>query len=150
MINYQTDLQNIEPRQLENFFVGWKNPPNSQQLWEILNNSEFKVLAVSNIESELKIVGFVNGLSDKVLTVYINLLEVLPEFQKKGIGTILMSKMLELTKDFYMIDLVCDENLTDFYQKFGMKKQISMSKRNYARQNGENSISETKNINMKL
>lgn len=76
-------------------------------------------------------------MSDQVLTVCVSLLEVLPPFQKMGIGKILMSKMLELTKDFYMIDLVCDENLTGFYQKFGMKKQIAMSKRNYARQNGE-------------
>jgi ribosomal protein S18 acetylase RimI-like enzyme len=137
MINYQTDLQNIQPNDLKGFFVGWKKSPNSAKLWEILNNSQFKVLAISNIENELKVVGFVTALSDQVLTVYISLLEVLPAFQKMGIGKVLMSKMLELTKNFYMIDLVCDENLSDFYTKFAMKKQIAMTKRNYKAQNGK-------------
>ena len=137
MINYQIDLQNIHPNNLKGFSVGWKKSPNSQKLWEILDNSKFKVLATVNLGNELKVVGFITALSDKVLTVYISLLEVLPEFQKMGIGKVLMSKMLELTRDFYMVDLVCDENLSDFYAKFGMKEQIAMTKRNYSTQNGK-------------
>lgn len=140
IISYQTNLQNIDAEYLEGFFVGWPKSPNSQKLWKILDNSQFKIIATINLEDKPKVVGFVAGLSDKVLTVYISLLEVLPPFQKMGIGRILMSKMLELTKDFYMIDLVCDQDLTSFYQKFGMKKQIAMSKRNYNAQNGQNSI----------
>lgn len=168
MITYQANLQNIEPNNLEGFFVGWPKSPNPEQLWQILNNSEFKIVAIeipetensqnqneqeqtkfqkidnilekektkNKIQNKLKVVGFIAALSDEVLTVYISLLEVLPEFQKRGIGKNLVSKMLELTKDFYMIDLVCDENLVDFYDRFGMKKQIAMSKRNYKSQSG--------------
>lgn len=147
MINYQTNLQNIDPSNLKGCFVDWPNSPSPEQLWEILNNSEFKAIAIhssdnsKNLENKSseksQVVGFVAALSDNVLTVYVSLLEVLPQFQGLGIGKNLMSKMFDLTKDFYMIDLVCDENLSDFYAKFGMKKQIAMSKRNYQNQNGK-------------
>lgn len=136
MIIYQTDLKNIEPSDLTGFFVGWPKAPNSSQLWQILKNSEFKVLAISKENSQTKVVGLVSALSDNVLTVYINLLEVLPEFKKLGIGKELMNQMLKLTEDFYMTDLVCDQGLVPFYTKFGLKEQIAMSRRNYNCQGG--------------
>jgi hypothetical protein len=39
--------------------------------------------------------------------------------------------MLEKLKDHYMIDLCCDENLSPFYEKLGMKKVAGMIIRNY-------------------
>lgn len=138
MITYQTHLENIEPKDLEGFFVGWPQAPSSAQLWQILTNSEFKVLAISEENPQIKVVGFITALSDKVLTVFISLLEVLPEFKKLGIGKKLMGEMLKLTEDFYMTDLVCDQSLVPFYTKFGLKEQIAMSRRNYNCQNGKN------------
>jgi len=137
MIDYYTNLENIKPEDVEGFFVGWGNSPDCEKLWQILNNSSFKVLAIEKSENKPKVVGFVAALSDQILTVYVSLLEVLPEFQGLGIGKTLMSKMLELTTDFYMVDLVCDESLVDFYEKFGMKKMVAMSKRNYKAQSGK-------------
>ena len=138
MIFYQTNLCGIKAQDLEGFFVNWPNSPNSEKLLEILENSQFKVLAIKLDESKqekLKVVGFVNALSDRVLSVFITLLEVLPEYQKQNIGRLLMQKMLELTKDFYMLDLVCDPSLV-LYQKLKLKQSVAMSRRNYPKQSG--------------
>jgi predicted N-acetyltransferase YhbS len=54
------------------------------------------------------------------------LLEVLPEYQKQGIGSELIRKMLEILKGMSAIDLMCDENVQPFYERFGMKKLSGM------------------------
>jgi predicted N-acetyltransferase YhbS len=67
-----------------------------------------------------RVVGFVNMLSDGVLTAFIPWLEVLPEYQGQGIGGELMHRILEGTERFYSVDLVCDETLVPYYARFGM------------------------------
>lgn len=83
-----------------------------------------------------KVVGFITAVSDGVMSAYIPLLEVLPEYQSKGIGGALISKMKKELSHLYMIDLICDEELISYYEKHGMKKSIGMSVRNYEHQNG--------------
>lgn len=129
MINYQTDLNNICESKLKGFFVGWTSPLSPKQHLEILKNSEFIVLAVeSNSET---VIGFVNALSDGINFAFIPMLEVLPEHQKKGIGTNLMNTMLDKLKDIVCIDLTCDENMQGFYQRFSMLKSHGMILRKY-------------------
>jgi hypothetical protein len=45
--------------------------------------------------------------------------------------------MLEKLKNYYAIDICCDEDLVPFYKRFGFEKVAGMIKRNYNRQNGE-------------
>ena len=54
------------------------------------------------------VVGFVTAVSDGVLSAYIPLLEVLPEYQDRGIGSELMRRILEQLDDLYMVDVLCD------------------------------------------
>ena len=117
---------------LEGFFAGWKKYPDKNKHLEILKNSDFIVIAMD----DNKVIGFINAVSDKVLSAYIPLLEVLPEYQGRGIGTELVRRMKILLKDFYMIDVVCDEEQQKFYKKFGFKKFSSMVIRNYENQKG--------------
>jgi GNAT superfamily N-acetyltransferase len=70
------------------------------------------------------------------LTAYIPLLEVLPEYKGQGIGTKLIAKIKEDLKDFYMIDICCDEDVIPFYKNLGFKQGYSMSLRNYQMQGG--------------
>lgn len=105
MIKYTTNLDNISSSQLLGFFVGWPNPPKEETLLNVLNKSYRVVLALD----DSKVIGFITAISDGVLSAYIPFLEVLPEYQSKGVGKELLSKVrLELT-DLYMIDLLCDE-----------------------------------------
>jgi len=82
------------------------------------------------------VVGFINALSDRVLTAYIPLLEVIPAYKNQGIGTILVERMLEKLQNYYMIDLLCDKNLQAYYSNKGMIKASGMMKRNYRHQSG--------------
>lgn len=118
---------------LKGFFVsGWITFPSEEKHLEILKNSEYKILAIEND----KVVGFINAISDGILSVYIPLLEVLPEYQNKGIGSELVKQMLKKLERFYMIDIVCDESLQKFYERFGLKKYSAMIMRNYDKQSG--------------
>ncbi len=81
-------------------------------------------------------VGFINAISDGVLSAYIPLLEVLPAYQGQGIGTELARRMLDKLRDLYMIDLLCDADLQPFYARLGMRPYTAMLFRNFDRQNG--------------
>lgn len=91
-IKFLENIDTITSQDLKGFFVGWGNPPSPETHLEILKNSDFKILAI-DAETN-KVVGFINAISDKVLSAYIPLLEVLPKYQKQGIGK-------ELTKEYW-------------------------------------------------
>ena len=99
MIKYQTDTENITPEMLTGFFVGWPNPPDSETHLKILLNSSHIVVAIDDLTN--RVVGFINAVSDNFHAAYIPLLEVVPEYQKKGIGGELVKRMLTMLSDFY-------------------------------------------------
>lgn len=112
---------------VKDFFVGWTKQPTQEIFEKILKNSSVVVTAVESGQ----VIGFATALTDNAIAAYISLIEVLPEYQGKGVGSALIKRILERLGDLYMIDTVCDENLVGFYDKFGMKRGIAMSKRNY-------------------
>ena len=76
-----------------------------------------------------RVVGFITAISDGVLSAFIPLLEVLPEYQGRGIGSELVKRMLRELEDFYMVDLVCDPELESFYARFELILLTSMGMR---------------------
>jgi ribosomal protein S18 acetylase RimI-like enzyme len=134
IIRYIDSVESISADNLHGFFVGWPNPPAPQTHLEILKNSDEIVLAVS--DETHNAVGFISALTDRVLSAYIPLLEVLPAYQGQGIGRELVRRMLEKLHGLYMIDLLCDEELQSFYGKLGMRASHGMLMRNHARQSG--------------
>lgn len=115
--------------------MGWPNPPSPEKHLELLKSSDYVWLAIDDATGNA--IGFITAISDNVLSAYIPLLEVLPEYKHKGIGSKLVKLMLGSLKDLYMIDLLCDEDLTDFYKHFGMYKTQGMFFRNFNKQNGK-------------
>ena len=134
-ITYRHSTDGITPGQLKGFFVGWPNPPSTETHLKLLRESARAILAVD--EDKGAVVGFVTAVSDGVLSAFIPFLEVLPEYQKKGIGAVLMRRMLEELKDLYVVDLTCDAPLQPWYEKLGMKRATAMVARNYERQSGQ-------------
>ncbi|WP_338030303.1 GNAT family N-acetyltransferase [Fervidibacillus albus] len=129
MIEYRTTLEGISPNNLKGFFVGWKKPLTSEEHYTILKNSTFIVLAYDR-ETSI-VVGFINALSDRSHFAFIPMLEVLPEYQHKGIGSKLFKMMLKLLEDITCIDLTCDIQMQGFYEQFGMLKSHGMVFRKY-------------------
>ena len=130
-ITYQETTNGIRPSDLEGFFAGWRNRPSPEGHLNILQGSDHLVLALSK---SCGVVGFITAITDGVSCAYISYLEVLPEWQGKGIGTELATRMKEKLKTFYAIDLVCDEDTQGFYEKLGFSERSGMTIRNYESQ----------------
>ena len=92
------------------------------------------VLAID--EEAGQVVGFVNALSDGVLSAFIPLLEVLPEYQGRSVGSELVQRMLAQLSDLYAVDLLCDAEVQPFYARLGMSAGQGMMLRRYDRQSG--------------
>lgn len=135
MVKYVYDLGAIEAAQLQGFFVGWPNPPKPETHLKLLRGSSHAVLALD--EASGRVVGFITAISDGVLSAYIPLLEVLPEWQGRGIGQELTRRMLDELRHLYMVDLLCDAELQPFYKRTGMFPATGMMIRNFDRQSGE-------------
>ena len=137
MLSYRVDHSGIAPAQLRGFFVGWPNPPSPETHLKILQQSSYVVLAIDDETNQ--VVGFVTAISDKVLSAYIPLLEVLPDYQFRGIGRTLMEKMLEQLAGLYMIDLTCDEMMQKMYAQLGFRPMTAMMIRDFQNQAGRKS-----------
>ncbi|ANF98583.1 acetyltransferase [Paenibacillus bovis] len=119
---------------LKGFFADWPKHPDEETHLELLKNSYQIVLAID--EQIQQVVGFITAISDGVLSAYIPLLEVLPEYQNQGIGSELIRRMLAELDGIYMIDLMCDRELQPYYSKQGLHLATGMVHRNYAAQTG--------------
>ncbi|WP_373456303.1 GNAT family N-acetyltransferase [Paenibacillus taichungensis] len=134
-ITFRESLEGIGIDQLSGiFFDGWPNPPSTPTFLKMLEQSYAVELAVD--EATGNVVGFIQAISDGILSAYIPLLEVLPEYQGKGIGSDLIKRMFKRLGDLYMIDLLCDNELQEFYEKRGMQKASGMVIRHYHNQAG--------------
>jgi ribosomal protein S18 acetylase RimI-like enzyme len=116
-IEYTDRLDGVEAGHLRGFFVGWPSPPSPERHLELLRGSAAVVLARDGDN----VVGFVNAVSDGVLSAYIPLLEVLPDYQGRGIGSELVRRLVVRLESLYMIDLCCDAELEPFYLRLGFR-----------------------------
>ncbi|OCS85058.1 GNAT family N-acetyltransferase [Caryophanon tenue] len=132
-MNYITTADTVTATMLTGFFVDWPNPPQPKTHVTLLQNSDYVVLAVNE---EQQVVGFITAISDGVLSAYIPLLEVLPNYQHQGIGQQLVTRMFKQLEHLYMIDICCDAELRPYYEKLGMTSTVGMVKRNYRHQSG--------------
>ena len=130
-ITYQETADGINPSDLQGFFAEWPNRPSPEGHLKILQGSNLLVLALSKT---CRVVGFITAITDGVSCAYISYLEVLPEWQNRGIGTELMTRMMEKLKPFYAIDLICDEDVKGFYETVGFTERCGMTIRNYESQ----------------
>jgi ribosomal protein S18 acetylase RimI-like enzyme len=134
VIRYSDRIEGVTPNDLSGFFVGWPSPPDPETHLEILRRSAHMVLAID--DSSGAVVGFITAISDGVLSAYIPLLEVLPDNRGQGIGRELLRRMLEKLESCYMVDLLCDPEVSGFYESLGMKSAHAMAVRRYDRQSG--------------
>lgn len=131
-ISYSDSLAGVTADHLHGFFVGWPNPPTPDTHLRLLHGS----YAVWLAKDGERVVGFITAISDGVLAAFIPNLEVLPEYQQRGIGSELMRRMLATLSNLYSIDLICDEDVQPFYERVGGRRYSGMVWRNYERQGG--------------
>jgi ribosomal protein S18 acetylase RimI-like enzyme len=101
VISYTDDLTAVREDMLRGFFVGWPRRPSPAQHLAVLRASYRSVVAIDDAAG--RVAGFVNMLSDGILTAFVPWLEVLPEYQRQGIGDELMRRVLADTDRFYSV-----------------------------------------------
>ena len=67
------------------FFVDWPTKPSPERHLALLHGSDKVVLAGDDQTG--RVVGFVTAVSDGMVSAFLPLLEVLPEYQGRGIGS---------------------------------------------------------------
>jgi ribosomal protein S18 acetylase RimI-like enzyme len=127
-IIYTSSVDEIETSSLAGgFFEGWATPLTPAEHLQLLRSASHVVLALDGSV----VVGFVNALSDGVLSAYIPLLEVLPERRGQGIGSELVRRLLVLIGPLYMVDVMCDTEVIPFYERLGFSRGEGVVRRNY-------------------
>ena len=128
-IEFVESTEGITPDQLHGFFEGWPDPPSPARHLEILRRSNRRILARDARSG--RVVGFVTAITDGVLSAYVPLLEVLPEYRGAGLGRELMERMVRRLEPIYMIDLTCDEDVQPFYERLGWTRYTAMIRRDH-------------------
>lgn len=129
MICYQTTLDGITASMLTGFFVGWRSPHTPDSHYQILKNSDFIVLAIDT--TTVNVVGFITCISDGIQSAFIPLLEVLPSYQRQGIGSELVRRLQAQIQRFPAVDLTCDPKKQPFYESLGFTRSVGMCLRHY-------------------
>ena len=95
--------------------VGWNRMEN-----EYKNPLLTSYYHIAVYEKEV-LIGYIDCVSNGVTDAYIQDLMVHPDYQRRGVGTELMTIMINYLKQkhIYMISVVFEENLKPFYEKFG-------------------------------
>ncbi|WP_035745116.1 GNAT family N-acetyltransferase [Haematomicrobium sanguinis] len=114
-ITYRPTNDGITPAMIEGFFVGWPNAPTAEKLLSVMEGSYRRVWALHDV----RVVGFVNAISDGVCNAFLPWLEVLPEYQGRGIGTELVRRITDELREMYAIDVCCDPDVLPYYQRRG-------------------------------
>jgi GNAT superfamily N-acetyltransferase len=126
-IEYRTAPTGLRVDQIDGFFVGWPARPAATTLLAHLGASYRCAIAVDAGSDH--VVGFATAISDGVLAASIPLLEVLPGWHRRGIGTELMHLLLDQLTHLYAVDLSCDAELAPFYERFGFSPATAMVQR---------------------
>lgn len=126
---YHDSADAFDATEFEGFCVGWSRPLSGSELLHTLRSSYAVVVAT---DEDRHVLGFINAISDGVLSAFIPLLEVRPEHQAQGIGRELVQRMLARLDGLYSIDLVCDDHLVGYYETLGLERLTGMGKRNRA------------------
>lgn len=98
--------------------VGWTNYTTNPEMLKNAYNNSLKILGAYDNE---KLVGVIRAVGDGYSIIYIQDILVLPQYQRKGIGTALLKKMLDEYKNVYQKILMTDntEKNIRFYKSIG-------------------------------
>ena len=115
-----SEKRNIDKEQILELYRKneWSSAEKPDELMKALENSHALVSAWDGD----KLVGLANSLSYGYLVVYYPHLLVLPEYQSKGIGRMIMDKFQEKYTSFHQQILVADGGAIEFYNKCGFEK----------------------------
>lgn len=107
----------IEKSQLVKLFksVGWKTAEYPNRLYMAIKNSEYVMTVWKNNE----LIGLISAISDNAINVFITYLLVKPEYQKQGLGKIMMNDFCKKFDGYGRRILSTELDKEKYYNKFG-------------------------------
>ena len=99
----------------------WDEAPTEKQVELAMNNTLFRVSAYDGE----KLIGMARVIGDKGLNYYIKDVVVIPEYQKKGVGKLLVSELMKFINDNgvkgteIFVELCAMPKVIPFYEKLG-------------------------------
>ncbi len=111
---YETD---IDKNQLINLFesVGWKTAAYPNRLYNAIKNSEY----VMTIWDDESLVGLISAITDGYINVFVTYLLVNPNYQKMGLGKIMMKDFMKRFEGFGRRILTTEIDKEEYYKRFG-------------------------------
>lgn len=112
--------------------VGWSNYTSNPSMLSNAYKHSLKILGAYDAD---KLVGIIRVVGDGYSMVYIQDIIVLPDYQRKGVGTLLLEKILFEYKNVYQKVLITDntEKNIQFYKSLGFTLDTDMDCRAFLR-----------------
>lgn len=108
--------------------VNWSNYTQNPSMLKNAYKHSLKILGAYDAD---KLVGIIRAVGDGYSIIYIQDIIVLPEYQRKGIGTLLLDKILSEYKNVYQKALMTDntEKTIQFYKSVGFTMDTDINSR---------------------
>ncbi len=125
MIHIKENNKNVEEFNLLYNAVGWGSY-DKKVSEKALDNTFYSV----SIYDDDKIIGYGRLIGDTICFIYIHDVMVIPEYQSKKIGTMIMNMLLEKINDLkkenpdLRVYLGASKNKEAFYERFGFVRRI--------------------------
>ncbi len=117
---FYSDTRNISPEAIRELYVanGWSAAAKPTELRNGLLNS----YSLWTAWDRDRLSGLGNAISDGHLVVYYPHLLVHPDYQRRGIGSALMRRLMSMYEGFHQHILIADGEAINFYKKLGFER----------------------------
>lgn len=113
---YDKDIDKIKLQELFKA-VKWKTSEYPNRLCEAIKNSSY----VMSIWDNDTLIGLISAISDGYINVFLTYLIVKPEYQRKGLGKIMMADFCKKYDGFGRRILTTEIDKEKYYNKFGFE-----------------------------
>ena len=114
------EIHEFKKEDLQDLFlsVEWSSGHFPEKLQIAMRNFETVIAAWDGD----KLVGMICAMDDGIMTAYVHYLLVRPDYQDKGIGRKLVSRVKEIYEDYLRIVVVGYDDEVQFYENCGFEK----------------------------
>lgn len=114
--------------------VGWTNYTDNP---EMLRNAYLNSLKIYGAYVDDKLIGIIRVVGDGYSVIFIQDLLVHPEFQRNGIGTLLLKRMLKEYENVYQMHLITEdsEKTISFYKSLGFTDNCDVNCKAFSKYN---------------
>ncbi len=138
-IRYTDSVEGITAEQLEGLRGEWVNPPSAATTLKSLQHMNAVVLAMD--EATDRVIGFVCGMTDETLILYVWDSDVLPGHRGQGIEKALLGRLLGRFGDIYQVNANPHQAIRPVFEELGFvayapADAVAVTKMDYDLQKG--------------